>query len=162
MANGMSDEEERAMYRETRVVREGSPEHKAAAREVGIHLNLTPTTPHKQDDAIRHADWRERAKELGVDPDTVDDYTYYAQLDWKQRQLAVFDHHAPTPEQIQRIQNIRTGAKEFAKVVMRNVKMNAGYPYCFEDYGNLMRLIHEAMMHANKSIVNEVSDGSRS
>lgn len=95
------------------------------------------------------------AKELGIDPTEPDDHRYFGQLEWRRRQLDLFKHHAPPTEQIQRISNVREGAMEFVKVIMRNVKPEAGHPWCHADYEHVIRLIHEAMMTANKSIVNE-------
>jgi transposase-like protein len=62
--------------------------------------------------------------------------------------LATFDHHAPNLAQIERIQSVRDACKSTAKAFFRNCMSSA-------DRTAALRLLHEAMMTANKSIVNE-------
>jgi hypothetical protein len=62
--------------------------------------------------------------------------------------LATFDHHQPSPDQIQRIMNVRFAAKVFVGVLWAMCPDSA-------DRTVAIRKVHEAMMTANKSIVLE-------
>lgn len=74
--------------------------------------------------------------------------------EWNEHVLDTFRYHVPSAEQIERISNVRKGAIEFAKVIQANVT-GGNYPYSVEDFQAVIRHIHDAMMTANKSIVNE-------
>ncbi len=62
--------------------------------------------------------------------------------------LDSFDHHAPTPDVVAKIQNVRSACKNAAALIMLNVKPSA-------DRTVALRHLHEAMMNANKSLVLE-------
>jgi hypothetical protein len=57
----------------------------------------------------------------------------------------VFEHHAPTPEQRAKYEELRPAAKEFARVIM------ALCPPC-ADRSAALRKLREAVMTANASI----------
>lgn len=67
--------------------------------------------------------------------------------------LDTFKYHKPSDEQVQRISNVREGAKAFAGHIWTNVAPGP-------DRTVALRKLHEAMMTANKAIVCEApSDG---
>lgn len=67
--------------------------------------------------------------------------------------LATFDHHNPEPDQIERIQMVRAGAKAFASIILDACNQGA-------DRTCALRKLHEAMMTANKAIVLEPRERS--
>lgn len=74
--------------------------------------------------------------------------------DRSERQLRLIDsfkYHQPTPTQVERISNIRKGAIAFAEIILANTKEDP-------DQTVSIRKLHESMMTANKSIVNEGRD----
>lgn len=60
--------------------------------------------------------------------------------------LATFDYHKPSDAQIGRIATVRLAAKTFAMVLWQACPETA-------DRTAALRMVHEAMMTANKSIV---------
>lgn len=94
--------------------------------------------------------WRAEVLELGVNPDEPDDFRYWSELDRKRSIIDSFRYHQPSTVQIERIAEVRQGAIAFAKLIMRNTKVSA-------DQTVALRLLHEAMMTTNKSIVCEAS-----
>lgn len=62
--------------------------------------------------------------------------------------LDSFDHHAPSPEQTERILNVRHVCKNAAVGIIANVRNGA-------DRTAALRQLHEAMMTANKGIACE-------
>ncbi len=66
-----------------------------------------------------------------------------------QRQLLEdFQYHQPTPDQIQRISNVRHALKHAAEVIMLNTESSA-------DQTAAVRWVNMGMMTANKAIVCE-------
>lgn len=57
----------------------------------------------------------------------------------------VFQHHAPTPEQIAKYHEVREADKAFVKVIHKNV------PKC-ADQSAAIRLVRESVMTANAAI----------
>lgn len=92
--------------------------------------------------------WRDHALSLGVNPDEPDDARYWGAMDRAQAIIDSFKYHQPNPEQVGRISNVRTGAIAFARIILQNAKSSA-------DQTAALRMVHEAMMTANKAIVNE-------
>jgi hypothetical protein len=73
----------------------------------------------------------------------------------RQRKLLdSFKYHQPTSTQVERISNIRKGAIAFAEIILENTKEDP-------DQTVAIRKVHEGMMTANKSIVNEGRDAAR-
>jgi len=60
--------------------------------------------------------------------------------------LQSFDHHAPDPDQVARIQCVRAACKQCASQIMGNAPPSA-------DRTAALRKLHECMMTANKAIV---------
>ena len=56
-----------------------------------------------------------------------------------------FTYHPPEPEQVEKYQNLREAAKDFAEVVVENTPRSA-------DQSAALRKIREAVMTANASI----------
>lgn len=94
------------------------------------------------------AAWREQAIELGVDPDEVDDFRYWGEIDGKRAIIDSFRYHQPSAEQIDRIAVVRQGHITLAKLIMRSTPRSA-------DQTAALRKLHECMMTANKAIVCE-------
>lgn len=92
--------------------------------------------------------WRERAEELGVNPDEPDDYKYWSAMDRALALVDSFKYHQPSEAQIVRISQVRQACTETAKVILRCSLSSA-------DQTAALRKLHEAMMTANKAIVNE-------
>lgn len=65
-----------------------------------------------------------------------------------QEVLETFDHHQPGPAQIERITNMRRAAKAMICAIFDNAPESA-------DRTCAIRMVHEAMMTANKAIVLE-------
>lgn len=61
----------------------------------------------------------------------------------------IFSYHKPTETQLPRYEAIRTGAKEFAKILIANTPESA-------DQTAAIRLLRESVMTANASIALEV------
>ncbi len=95
------------------------------------------------------SDWKERARALGVNPDEPDDCRYFNALQRATGWVESFKYHQPTPEQIQRISNVRNAHVECLKLILQNVADGA-------DRTAAIRKLHESMMTCNKSIVCEV------
>jgi hypothetical protein len=93
-------------------------------------------------------EWRDKAIELGVDPDEIDDYRYWTQLDRATGIIDSFRYHQPSAEQIERIAEVRQAHIACAKVILRSSSVSA-------DQTAALRQLHESMMTANKGIVNE-------
>lgn len=73
----------------------------------------------------------------------------------RQRKLIdSFKYHQPTQTQIERISNVRKGAIAFAEIILDNTGEDP-------DQTVAIRKTHEAMMTANKSIVNEHNTSPR-
>lgn len=58
----------------------------------------------------------------------------------------VFTYHAPSPEQLAAIANVRRAATEYAKEILRNCPRSA-------DRTAALRKVRESMMTANAAIV---------
>lgn len=67
----------------------------------------------------------------------------------EERILESFDHHAPGPMQVERIQRVRAACKAAALALIQSVEPCA-------DRAAALQKIHEGMMTANKAIVCEV------
>lgn len=93
-------------------------------------------------------DWRAEALSLGVDPDEPDDYHYWSDLHSKRNIINSFRYHQPSPEQIERIAEVRRACITCAMQIMRSTARCG-------DQTVALRKLHEAMMTANKSIVCE-------
>ncbi len=61
----------------------------------------------------------------------------------------VFSYHRPQPVQLPKYDNIREGAREFAKILVANTPASA------DDQTTAMRKLREAVMTANASIALE-------
>lgn len=68
----------------------------------------------------------------------------------EQRILESFDYHKPSDEQVDRIATVRRTCKSAATILLQTVQPCA-------DRTAALRLLHEAMMTANKAIVCEES-----
>lgn len=97
-------------------------------------------------------EWRDRAIELGVNPDEPDDFRYWSQVDRAEGIIASFRYHKPSDAQVDRIAEVRQACIQCAKVILRSSKVGA-------DQTAALRQLHEAMMTTNKAIVNEPSSG---
>jgi len=94
-------------------------------------------------------DWRAQARLLGVDPDEPDDARYWSALDRAQGIIDSFKYHQPNAGQIARISTVRQSCIACALTLLQNTPVGA-------DQTVALRKLHEAMMTANKAIVNEV------
>lgn len=93
-------------------------------------------------------DWRENALSLGVNPDQPDDWVYWQELERATKLVDSFSYHKPSPEQIERISDLRAAFRHTAKLILRKTPPSA-------DQTAALRLLHEAMMTANKAIALE-------
>ena len=84
----------------------------------------------------------------GIDFYEPDDHKFWTQFDRAARIVDTFRYHQPSQEQIDDISAVRRGAIDFAELALRRTTVGA-------DQTHALRLIHEAMMTLNKSIVCE-------
>lgn len=126
---------------------EGDPRAKPHERIGGL-VEQSSTISGEAYRGLVHSDWKQRARELGVDPDEPDDHQYWSALHMAQQFVESFKYHQPTPVQIQRISNIRNAHIACLKVILQNVEGSA-------DRTAAIRKLHESMMTCNKAIVCE-------
>ena len=98
------------------------------------------------------AEWRDEAVSLGVNPDEPDDHKYWSALGRAQGIIDSFRYHKPDDSQVDRIAQVRAGCIACAKTILQCTPVSA-------DQTAALRLLHEAMMTANKSIVCEAKHG---